>query len=250
MNLMNNNDFLRMSKVNYSNNSLISFFNQIKIVVEKNDPEQFRIFLTQNKFPIKPGFLELVLFYFIKDSNNFLPSFISVLISLGLDPNITIDDLQLKIFTKNLENIPPGYPNGKSILMLACEKSCYDLVKDLCELSVNKKINVNYIDKNGRNCLFYLKGGENDDKIIEYLVNKGIEVNRRDREENSVLSHLIINTDSIKLLYDFINIASPIFTIKNKQGKNSLDLINEKKILRKNNDNLVNFDDIKNLINI
>ena len=250
MNLMNNNDFLRMSKVNYSNNSLISFFNQIKIVVEKNDPEQFRIFLTQNKFPIKPGFLELVLFYFIKDTNNFLPSFISVLISLGLDPNITIDDLQLKIFTKNLENIPPGYPNGKSILMLACEKSCYDLVKDLCELSVNKKINVNYIDKNGRNCLFYLKGGENDDKIIEYLVNKGIEVNRRDREENSVLSHLIINTDSIKLLYDFINIASPIFTIKNKQGKNSLDLINEKKILRKNNDNLVNFDDIKNLINL
>ena len=82
------------------------------------------------------------------------------------------------------------------------------------------------------------------------MVNKGIEVNRRDREENSVLSHLIINTDSIKLLYDFINIASPIFTIKNKQGKNSLDLINEKKILRKNNDNLVNFDDIKNLINL
>ena len=66
------------------------------------------------------------------------------------------------------------------------------------------------------------------------MVNKGIEVNRRDREENNVLSHLIINTDSIKLLYDFINIASPIFTIKNKQGKNSLDLINEKKILRKN----------------
>ena len=255
MNIMTNNDFLRMSKANYSNNSLITFFNQLKKIIEKNDLNQFRLFLTQNKFPSKSGFLELILFYLIKDSNNFYPSYISVLISLGLDPNIIIDDLHLKIFTKNADSLPPGYPKGKSILMLACEKSSFDLVKDLCENNINKNncINVNYIDKYGRNCLFYLKGGENDSEIIEYLVNKGIEVNRRDKDENSVLSHLVINTDSIKLIYDFINIASPIFTIKNKQGKNSLELINEKKILRRNHDNIINvanFDDIKNLINL
>ena len=135
-----------------------------------------------------------------------------------------------------------NYHRGKSLLMYACENSYYSLVKELCESNRKKQADINYCDKNGRNCLFYLKGLDEDSNIIEYLVNKGIEINRRDNEENSVLNHLIINTNKVKLIYDFINLASPIFTIKNIQGKNSLDLINEKWIVRKNQYHLANYD--------
>ena len=249
-----NNDFLRFIKNNYPNNYISSFFPILNKIIEKNDLNQFRALISQNKSYIKAGLLELVLFFLTKDNkdsniNNSLPNYISILLSFGLDPNSIIEDSSPKYSSKNTDNIN-SYPKKKSLLMLACEKSWFNLVKDLYEINKMKFLDINCLDKDGRNCLFYLKGGNEDHNIIEYLVNKDIEVNRRDKEENTVLNYLIINTTSVKLIYDFIKLASPLFHIKNQQGKSSLDLINEKWVIRKNNNNLANYDDIKKLINL
>ena len=251
-----NNDFIRLYKNNYPNNHTPPFFSILNKILEKNDLNNFKAFLSQNKTYINPDLLEYILFYLLKDSNDIninntdLPNYISMLLSFGLEPNVIIDEFISKNYIKNIDNVSPLLPKGKSLLMFACEKSYFSLVKDLCEINKKKSANINYCDKNGRNCLFYLKGANDDIKIIQYLVNKDIEVNRRDIEENTVLNHLILNTDNVKLIYDFINIANPAFNTKNKQGKHSLDLINEKWIVRKNNNNLTNFEDIKKLIQL
>ena len=251
-----NNDFIRLFKNNYPNNNTPPFFSILNKILEKNDLNNFKAFLSQNKTYINPDLLEYILFYLLKDSNDIninntdLPNYISMLLSFGLEPNIIIDEFISKNYIKNIDNVSPLLPKGKSLLMFACEKSYFSLVKDLCEINKKKSAKINYCDKNGRNCLFYLKGANDDIKIIQYLVNKDIEVNRRDIEENTVLNHLILNTDNVKLIYDFINIANPAFNTKNKQGKHSLDLINEKWIVRKNNNNLTNFEDIKKLIQL
>ena len=252
-----NNDLMRFFKNNYPNNYISSFFPILNKIIEKNDLNQFRALISQYKSYIKTGLLEIILLFLTKDLkdsniNNSFPNYISILLSFGLDPNIIIDDYSVKIFQKNNENNNANFHKGKSLLMLACENSWYSLVKDLCEININKlkRLDINYCDKSGKNCLFYLKGGNEDCNIIEYLVKIDIEVNRRDKEENTVLNYLILNTTSVKLIYDFINIASPLFNIKNKQGKNSLDLINEKLVIRKNNNILANYDDIKKLINL
>ena len=249
-----NNDFLRFIKNNYPNNYISSFFPILNKILEKNDLNQFRALISQNKSYIKAGLLELVLFFLTKDQkdsniNNSFPNYISILLSFGLDPNSIVEDSSSKYSSKNAEN-KNLFSKGKSLLMLACEKSWYNLVKDLYEINKMKLLNINHLDKDGRNCLFYLKGGNEDHNIIEYLVNKDIEVNRRDREENTVLNYLIIHTTSVKLIYDFIKLASPLLYIKNQQGKNCLDLINEKWVIRKNNNVVVNYDDIKKLINL
>ena len=249
-----NNDFLRFIKNNYPNNYISSFFPILNKILEKNDLNQFRALISQNKSYIKAGLLELVLFFLTKDQkdsniNNSFPNYISILLSFGLDPNSIVEDSSSKYSSKNAEN-KNLFSKGKSLLMLACEKSWYNLVKDLYEINKMKLLNINHLDKDGRNCLFYLKGGNEDHNIIEYLVNKDIEVNRRDREENTLLNYLIIHTTSVKLIYDFIKLASPLLYIKNQQGKNCLDLINEKWVIRKNNNVVVNYDDIKKLINL
>ena len=250
-----NNDFLRFFKNNYPNNHISSFFPILNKILEKNDQNQFRVLISQNKSYIKTGLLEFILFFLTKDHkdsniNNSFPNYISILLSFGLDPNIIIEDSSLKFFSKNMDNVNSPFSTGKSLLMLACEKSWYSLVKDLYEINKMKQLNINYCDKSGRNCLFYLKGGNEDYNIIEYLVNKEIEVNRRDKEENTVLNYLLIHTFNVKLIYDFISLASPLFNIKNQQGKTSLDLINEKWVVRKNNNTLANYDDIKKLIKL
>ena len=110
---------------------------------------------------------------------------------------------------------------------------------------------INYIDKNGRNALYYLRGGKDDSKIIELLVEKGIEVNRKDKDENTPLHYLILNTNKIQLIYDLIEIGGANFMIKNKEGKNSLILINEKFIERNNTNNTINdFENLKPLIKL
>ena len=215
-----NNDFMRHSKNNYPKNYAPPIISIINKILEKNDLNQFKLFISENNSFIKTGLLNFILFYIkdIKESNSNnnnikrinIPSYISILLSFGLDPNIIIDEFSSKIFAKPADNMNLNYHRGKSLLMYACENSYYSLVKELCESNRKKQADINYCDKNGRNCLFYLKGLDEDSNIIEYLVNKGIEINRRDNEENSVLNHLIINTNKVKLIYDFINLASPI----------------------------------------
>ena len=250
-----NNDFMKLSKNNYPNNYISSFFPILIKILEKGDLNQFKALLLQNKSHIKNGLLEFILLILLKELkssniNTLIPNYISILLSFGLDPNIIIDNFIFKINQGNNDNMNQQYFKGKSLLMLACEKSWYNLVKDLYEINKMKPLDINYCDKSGKNCLFYLKGGLDDYKIIEYLVKKDIEVNRRDKEENTVLNYLLMNTYDVKLIYDFIYLASPMFNIKNQQGKNSLDIINEKWVIRRNNNILNNFDDVKKLINL
>ena len=250
-----NNDFMKLSKNNYPNNYISSFFPILIKILEKGDLNQFKALLLQNKSHIKNGLLEFILLILLKELkssniNTLIPNYISILLSFGLDPNIIIDNFIFKINQGNNDNMNQQYFKGKSLLMLACEKSWYNLVKDLYEINKMKPLDINYCDKSGKNCLFYLKGGLDDYKIIEYLVKKDIEVNRRDKEENTVLNYLLMNTYDVKLIYDFIYLASPMFNIKNQQGKNSLDIINEKWVIRRNNNTLTNFDDVKKLINL
>ena len=168
-----NNDFLRFIKNNYPNNYISSFFPLLNKIIEKNDINQFRALISQNKSYIKAGLLELVLFFLTKDQkdsniNNSFPNYISILLSFGLDPNSIIEDSSSKYSSKNSENINL-FSKGKSLLMLACEKSWYNLVKDLYEINKMKLLNINHFDKDGRNCLFYLKGGNEDHNIIELI---------------------------------------------------------------------------------
>ena len=253
-----NNDFKRNTKNNYShnnNNTNNSFELMLNKIIEKKDLSQFKELIYQYKPSIKNGLLNFLLFYIIKDIrdsniNSIIPKYISILLSFGLDPNIVIDEINSKNYSKFTLNNNPYIPKGKSLLMFACEKSSFSLVKYLCEKNEKKQININYCDKSGRNCLFYLRGLDEDYNIIEYLVKKDIEINRRDNDENTVLNFLIINTDNIKLIYDFIFLASPTLTKKNKQSKTSLDLINEKWIEKKNHNNISNFEDVKKLIDL
>ena len=197
--------------------------------------------------------------YYIKD-NNFKPLFLSTLLNLGVDPNTIVDNpnnyknMNLSFNYNTNANFVSFENNvGKSILMLACENSNYSLVKDLCDINnkIQKTLNINYIDKNGRNALFYLKGGMDDKKILELLIKKGIEINKRDKDDNTPLNYIIIHTKKLHLIYDLIEIGGANFMIKNKDGKNALDLIKDIMIVRKNQTNLINnFEDLKPLIKI
>ena len=114
--------------------------NKLIKIIEKNDFNQFKTLLYQNKSHIKHGLLEFILFYIIKDLkdsniNTSIPKYISILLSFGLVPNIIIDDSSLKYYFKNNENLNPNNIKGKSLLIFAWEKSCYSLLKNLYEIN-------------------------------------------------------------------------------------------------------------------
>lgn len=52
------------------------------------------------------------------------------------------------------------------------------------------------------------------------------------------------------MIYDLIEIGGANFMIKNKEGKNGMDLIKEKWIVRNSPNNLYNFEDLKPLIQL
>ena len=241
-----NNEFFQ-NKYNVLINNMLQ-------TIEQNDPINFRNYLSSNSYYINKQFLDYLFNYCNKDSI-FRPNFLSILINFGLDPNITLEEPYKYKNIKNKNNIDlmnGNYRIGKSILMLACEKSNLALIQDLCEQNNKnqKPLNVNYYDKSGKNALFYLRGGNDDKQIIKLLIRKGIDLNRKNKEENTALHHLILNTNNVKLIYDLIEEGAN-FMIKNKQGKSGIDLINEKFIQRINCDNLINdFEYIKPLIKL
>ena len=85
-----NNDFIRLFKNNYPNNHTPPFFSILNKILEKNDLNNFKAFLSQNKTYINPDLLEYILFYLLKDSNDIninntdLPNYISMLLSLPI----------------------------------------------------------------------------------------------------------------------------------------------------------------------
>ena len=252
-----NKEILIMNHNNYRNLEI----NLIK-AIEQNNINHFRNILGSNLCYTNMKLLNNLFFYciyYIKD-NNFKPLFLSTLLNLGVDPNTIVDNpnnyknMNLSFNYNTNANFVSFENNvGKSILMLACENSNYSLVKDLCDINnkIQKTLNINYIDKNGRNALFYLKGGMDDKKILELLIKKGIEINKRDKDDNTPLNYIIIHTKKLHLIYDLIEIGGANFMIKNKDGKNALDLIKDIMIVRKNQTNLINnFEDLKPLIKI
>ena len=226
--------------------------------IEQNDPKNFGIILNNNSYLKNNKHLLNLLFFYCNKDNIFKPNFLSILIKFGLEPNVILDDIFKYINIKNKNNLDLNnnynYRIGKSILMLSCEKSNLSLVQELCEQNNKnvKPIDVNYYDNNGRNALFYLRGGNDDLKILELLIKKGIDVNKKDKDENTALHILILKTYKIKLIYDLIEEGGANFMIKNKQGKSALDLINEKYIQRISNyNNIINdFEDIRPLIKL
>ena len=237
-------------------NNYPSFLNNLFQIIEQNDANSFHNILTKNSLFKNKQILNILFFYCNKD-NIFRPVLLSILVKLGLEPNIILENPyknnNININMNNNDSQTNDYRICKSILMLACENSNYQLVKDLCEINnkTQNPLNVNYFDKNGRNALFYLRGGKDDTKIIKLLVEKGIEVNRKDKDDNTPLHFLILNTMNIQLIYDLIEIGGANFMIKNKEDKNSLFLINEKFIERNHPNNTINnFGDLKPLIKL
>ena len=243
-----------MNKEFFQNNYNV-LINNILQSIEQNDHTSFRKYLNNNSYLINKQNLNYLFNYCNKD-NIFRPNFISILINFGLDPNTTLGEPYKYKTLKNKNNMDLSNNNnriGKSILMIACEKSNLSLIQELCEQNNKnqKPLNVNYYDKNGRNALFYLRGGNDDKQIIKILIRKGIDINSRDKEENTPLHYLILNTNNVKLIIDLIEEGGANFMIKNKLGKTGLDLINEKYIQRVNCDNLINdFEYIKPLLKL
>ena len=224
--------------------------------IEQKDSEKFGNILSNNPFLMNNKQLLNLLFFYCNKDSNFRPIFISKLIKFGLEPNVILEEPYKSINIKNKNNIDSNNNYncrvGKSILMLSCEKLNISLVQELCEQNNKnvKPLNINYCDKNGRNALFYLRGGNNDKKILNLLIKKGIDINRRDKDENTALHILILKTYDIKLIDDFIE-GGANFMFKNRQGKSALELINDKFIQRINNNNIINdFEDIRLLIKL
>ena len=232
-------------------------FKNLLQTIDKNEPENFGNILRNNLYlKSNKQLLNLLFFYCTKD-NVLRPYFLSILINFGLEPNIIFEEPYKYINLKNKNNSDTSnnynYRIGKSLLMFLCEKSSFSLVKELCEQNNKnvKPLNVNYYDKNGRNALFYLRGGNDDIQILDLLIKKGIDINKKDKDDNTALHILLLKTYNIKLISKLIKEGGANFMIKNKQGKTGLDLINEKYIQRINYNNIINdFEDIRKLIEL
>ena len=233
--------------------NLLAYLNQ-------NDPKNFRTICSSSKYIpeniLKGVFKEAL--ELLKSGQIYASRFISILISFGIDPNLLIceDNSKINILNINYNNPQETtyFPNAKSILMFFCELSMSSLVSNLTDLNniYNTSLNVNYLDIKRRNALFYLKGGKEDKKIIEILTKKGIDINQKDKDENTALHYAILNIGNLDLIYNLIEIGNADFTIKNAQGKTSLELISNKFILRINkintNSNITDFKEIEKLL--
>ena len=236
---------------------------KLSTYLKQNNPKNFRTICSNSKF-IPENILKIIFIEaleLLKSGKIYASRFISILISFGVDPNLLISEDNKKIsLINNNYNSPQEvnyFPNTKSILMFFCELSMSNLVSNLFELNnnYNTSLNVNYLDIKGRNALFYLKGGIEDKEIIEILVKKGININQKDKDENTALHNAIINVGNLNLIYNLIDIGNADFMIKNAKGQTSLELINNKFILRNNivnsnNNKIINSEEVKNLLKL
>ena len=212
---------------------------ELKKCMETKDLKFFTEILMKCGNLIKNDLLKFLLQNFIeyyKKGEIYYYSFLNCFLEFIEDPNIILDIKD----------------NKKSILMILCEFSESKMVLSLCNKKIN--LNVNYEDSFGRNALFYLKGGKEDRKIIELLVQKNIKIDHKDKEGNTAL-HYQINNENKEIVYSLIDIGNANFMIKNNENKSSLELINLKWISKKNLDkelkaNIFNFREINKLIQL
>ena len=185
-------------------------------------------------------------------TEKFLKSFLKKLIEkYNENPESYLDFL--KCFIKFIKdpNIILDESKEESLLMFSCGESNYKMIACLCQKEI--ELNVNYKDKSKRNALFYLKGGSDDKNIIELLIKKKININNKDNDGNTALHNAIINKSNFDLIYNLIDIGNADFMIKNKENKSSLELINSYLISKKESDtnsNIFNFREINKLIQL
>ena len=220
--------------------------------LDQNNPKDFRATLSSYYNLLSKNSIEYIFSYILKlyiSDKIFASRFLSILIPFGINPNKILNEIYYKIESKDKNE---EYNPSESILMLFCSKSNSTLISYLCESKI--QLDVNYLDIKKRNALFYLKGGKEDKKIIELLVEKGINVNQRDIDGNTALHNAIINIGKRQLVYDLIDIGNANFMIKNSQNLNSLEFINLKWISKKNINynkfNIIDYKEIKELIEL
>ena len=219
--------------------------------IDQKNPKDFRAKLSSNYNILSRNSIHIIftniLNLYISDKI-YASRFLSILIPFGINPNITLKEINYKVEGKDKNE---EYNPNESILMLFCSKSNSTIVSYLCESKI--KLEVNYLDKKNRNALFYLKGGSEDKKIIELLVEKGINVNQRDIDGNTVL-HNALNIGKRQLIYDLIDVGNANFMIKNNKNLNSLEIINQKWISKKNCNynkyNIIDYKEIKEIIEL
>ena len=207
-----------------SDNQII--LNLLLKYISQNNPKDFRATLSSNINLLSQKSIDNIFLYILNiyiSDKIFASRFLLILIPFGINPNVILNDINYKKEDKDKNE---EYNPSESILMLFCSKSNSTIISYLCESKI--KLDVNYLDMRNRNALFYLKGATEDKKIIEMLVEKGINVNQRDRDGNTALHHAIINIGKKQLIYDLIDVGNVNFMIKNNQNCNSLELINKK----------------------
>ena len=220
--------------------------------LKQKNPKDFRATLSSYINNLSKNSIEnifsIILNLYISDKI-FASRFLSILIPFGINPNKKLNEINYTIEEKDKNE---EYNPSESILMLFCSKSNSTLISYLCESKI--KLDVNYLDIRKRNALFYLKGEKEDKKIIELLVEKGVNVNQRDIDGNTALHNAIINIGKRQLVYDLIKIGNANFMIKNNHNLNSLEYINLKWISKKNINynkyNIVEYTEIKELIEL
>ena len=220
-------------------------------MIEQNNFEKFNYFINSSEIP--KSNLNSLLCFCLQNYNNKknLLDQIKLLIYKGAD----IDIRYMNIYELS-PNINPKVEENDDITLLMY--ACLYNDKKLIELFISKK-NINSLDKNGKNALFYLLSKTNNNqkmdietaKIIKLLINNGINVNCEAKYElgnkiikQSPLSLAASNNNFISFKELLINGANLNF-ITEPEGDTILHIavkrINHemiKLILKKNNINL------------
>ena len=97
------------------------------------------------------------------------------------------------------------------------------------KILLDNKSNVNYKDNYQKNCLYYFKGGKNDNEILKMLINQGVDINCRDYEGNTVLHYMLTKEGKEKTIYALLDVAyiEQLQTV-NSKNKSVLEMIVEK----------------------
>ncbi len=111
----------------------------------------------------------------------------------------------LDLLIKAGANINEQDNNGQSILMLACNKGNYETINNI----LSRNININLLDTNNRNALFYVITSKNrlikndyKPKIIKLLLKEGININQKDKDNNSALD--IVKKEGLKEIEEIL----------------------------------------------
>ena len=223
---------------NNEQNSISIESNLIKLL-KQNNPKNFRLLLSSSYNFISPQskekiFKEAINIY--KSGTIYGARFIVILLTFGVNPNIYINQDQ---------EFSEEYEKNETLLMFVCKQSNTFLVSSLCESKI--PLDVNILDAKGKNALFYLRGGSEDKKIIELLLQKNININCKDIFGNTALHNaILLKNVKEQLIYDLIDVANINLFIKNNDGQNCLDLL-AKKWENKNNNN---FNDMIKIVNL